>query len=111
MRSELAAVLAVALLAPTGPRAADHTEALARCRAVTDSLQRLMCYDELAKDAGVARPIPAAPTSGSEATAKPASTTTRTEAYSGRCQATTKKGAQCKRSARPGSHYCWQHGG
>lgn len=29
---------------------------------------------------------------------------------SGRCQATTKKGTQCKRSAQPGSRYCWQHG-
>lgn len=30
---------------------------------------------------------------------------------SGRCQAITKKGTQCKRSAKPGSKYCWQHGG
>jgi micrococcal nuclease len=30
---------------------------------------------------------------------------------SGRCQAITKKGTQCKRNARPGSTYCWQHGG
>ena len=29
----------------------------------------------------------------------------------GQCQATTKKGAQCKRSAASGSSYCWQHGG
>ncbi|MBN2037291.1 MAG: thermonuclease family protein [Chitinispirillaceae bacterium] len=29
----------------------------------------------------------------------------------GRCQATTKKGTQCKRMAKPGSNYCWQHGG
>jgi|GEM_PF-498272 len=29
----------------------------------------------------------------------------------GRCQAITKKGSQCKRNARPGSRYCWQHGG
>lgn len=29
----------------------------------------------------------------------------------GRCQAITKKGTQCKRNARPGSAYCWQHGG
>lgn len=26
-----------------------------------------------------------------------------------RCQATTKKGTQCKRNAKPGSDYCWQH--
>ncbi len=30
---------------------------------------------------------------------------------SGRCQATTKKGEQCKRNAKAGSRYCWQHGG
>ena len=28
----------------------------------------------------------------------------------GRCQATTKSGAQCKRKANPGSKFCWQHG-
>jgi len=31
------------------------------------------------------------------------------ETYSGRCQATTKKGTQCKRKAQAGSRYCWQH--
>lgn len=30
---------------------------------------------------------------------------------SGRCQAITKKGTQCSRQAKPGSSYCWQHGG
>jgi hypothetical protein len=30
---------------------------------------------------------------------------------SGRCQAETKKGTQCSRKAKPGSQYCWQHGG
>ena len=29
----------------------------------------------------------------------------------GRCQAITKKGTQCKRQAEPGSKYCWQHQG
>lgn len=32
-------------------------------------------------------------------------------ARSTRCQAITKKGTQCSRNARPGSSYCWQHGG
>lgn len=27
-----------------------------------------------------------------------------------RCQATTQKGAQCKRTAKAGSNFCWQHG-
>lgn len=46
------------------------------------------------------------------ATAQPKKTYTPTNSYtsSGQCQATTKKGAQCKRSVRSGS-YCWQHGG
>lgn len=29
--------------------------------------------------------------------------------YSGRCQAITKKGTQCKRMAQAGRKYCWQH--
>jgi micrococcal nuclease len=34
----------------------------------------------------------------------------RSPSTSTRCQATTKKGAQCKRNAKQGSNYCWQHG-
>jgi len=30
---------------------------------------------------------------------------------SSRCAAITKKGTQCKRKAKAGSAYCWQHGG
>jgi uncharacterized coiled-coil protein SlyX len=38
------------------------------------------------------------------------STTSQSNSIStGRCQAITKKGTQCKRSAQPGSRYCWQH--
>lgn len=29
--------------------------------------------------------------------------------YSGRCNATTKKGTQCKRNASDGTRFCWQH--
>jgi hypothetical protein len=32
------------------------------------------------------------------------------ESFSSRCQAITKKGSQCKRTAKNGG-YCWQHGG
>ena len=28
-----------------------------------------------------------------------------------RCQATTRKGTQCSQRAKPGSKFCWQHGG
>ncbi len=35
---------------------------------------------------------------------------TKTDNYnSSRCQATTQKGTQCKRTAASGSRYCWQH--
>lgn len=33
------------------------------------------------------------------------------EFVAGRCQAKTKKGTQCTRTASKGSKYCWQHGG
>lgn len=36
-------------------------------------------------------------------------TASRTIQNSRQCQAITKKGAQCKRKAKPGSNYCWQH--
>ena len=32
-----------------------------------------------------------------------------TNTYSDRCIATTKKGKRCKRKAKKGSNYCWQH--
>jgi hypothetical protein len=33
----------------------------------------------------------------------------KTEYVSTQCQAITKKGTQCKRKAKAGSIYCWQH--
>ena len=45
--------------------------------------------------------VPATPPA-SQPSVKPTST---------RCQAITKKGTQCSRAAKPGSNYCWQHGG
>jgi micrococcal nuclease len=35
--------------------------------------------------------------------------TRKPDATSGRCQATTKKAAQCKRRAQAGGSFCWQH--
>lgn len=49
-------------------------------------------------------------TSGTSATAA-ATGAARPAASSGRCQAITKKGTQCSRAAKPGTSYCWQHGG
>lgn len=48
------------------------------------------------------------------ATATPSNTqsngkTTPQKSHSTRCQATTQKGTQCRRSAASGSNYCWQH--
>lgn len=51
-------------------------------------------------------------TSASPTTKTPRTKTTeqRTNySSSSRCQATTKKGAQCKRTSSAGSSYCWQH--
>lgn len=55
-------------------------------------------------------PVPVAPSQ----TAGAVSSTQGTAAHpvqrtSYQCQATTKKGTQCSRSASPGSNYCWQH--
>lgn len=46
--------------------------------------------------------------SGSE-TAKIKSSNNGTSSGTKRCIAITKKGTQCKRNAKPGSDYCWQH--
>lgn len=32
-----------------------------------------------------------------------------TSSYADRCAAITQKGTQCKRNAKAGSKYCWQH--
>jgi micrococcal nuclease len=56
-----------------------------------------------------AAPVAAAPAYSSPS--PPVRATPSRETYSGRCQATTKKGTQCSRSAKTGSRYCWQHGG
>jgi Family of unknown function (DUF5763) len=46
-----------------------------------------------------------------QANSSPSKTSSNnTVLYSVRCQAITKKGTQCKRTARSGG-YCWQHGG
>jgi hypothetical protein len=44
-----------------------------------------------------------------DAPARDAAKASRT-APTTQCQATTKKGTQCSRRAKPGSRYCWQHG-
>ena len=54
-----------------------------------------------------ASPAPAVPSTASPPRAAPAVKAVE----AGRCQARTKKGTQCSRKAKPGSHYCWQHGG
>lgn len=40
---------------------------------------------------------------------RPAAASAAPAPRSTRCQATTKKGTQCSRSAQAGSSYCWQH--
>ena len=43
-------------------------------------------------------------------TDSPGTTSYKSTRGDSRCQATTKKGTQCKRKAKTNS-YCWQHGG
>ena len=48
----------------------------------------------------------------SEATNKPSTRKVEKQSNTqndGRCQAITKKGTRCKRRAKDGSRYCWQH--
>jgi hypothetical protein len=60
----------------------------------------------------VPRHTPALPAADTAApTPSPPAASTAPAARSGRCQATTKKGTQCSRNPKPGSNYCWQHGG
>jgi hypothetical protein len=56
-------------------------------------------------------PIPATSAAVALAPAKGSTKAAPTEraAASGRCQATTKRGAQCSRNAKAGTNYCWQH--
>ena len=55
-------------------------------------------------------PVPAALPALEATTAAPAAAPVKSApATSGRCQATTKKGSQCSRSAQAGRKYCWQH--
>ena len=57
---------------------------------------------------GAAPPAAAAPAIAVSSAPSPAPV--ERAVSSARCQA-TKKGTQCSRSAKPGSSYCWQHGG
>jgi hypothetical protein len=102
-RRVLAALTALVLVAPGGVSlAADLAGGLAHCAVISDSLHRLTCYDALAKGAG----------GDTTTTAASERATSQTGAeVGGRCQAITTKGAQCKRSAKAGSRYCYQHGG
>jgi hypothetical protein len=55
-------------------------------------------------------PVPATTVSSAPGAAAPSRPVERS-VQSSRCQATTKKGTQCLRNAKPGSSYCRQHGG
>lgn len=65
------------------------------CSKIADRDARLACFDRgAASSAPTAAPAPQ-----------------RQQATSRRCQGVTKKGNQCKRNAKAGSSYCYQHGG
>lgn len=102
--------VAVVLLVAAGALAEAQTDLesrLMKCAAISDSLERLRCYDALAQ--GATAGAGAAP--GGAISAPTSAATPRPAPASGRCQATTKKGTRCSRAAKAGSSYCWQHGG
>lgn len=102
----LALLLAAAAEPSVAATDAELRAELSRCAGLKGSVQRLDCYDALAEKVG----RPAAPKTFSPATLEPTGTPPRSgAAVHVRCQATTKKGAQCKRNASAGSSYCWQH--
>lgn len=111
------ATAAISLLAVVGTalaQEADLRSGLAKCAVVSDSLQRLVCYDALAKAAGPATVGPSSPLlpiaglQADQPSSTPQPTTLRSTARQG-CAATTKKGARCSRLAESGGSYCWQH--
>jgi hypothetical protein len=55
-------------------------------------------------------PVPVAIAPSTTAAVAPSKPVERS-VESARCQATTKKGTQCSRTAKRGGNYCWQHGG
>ena len=88
-----------------------HKETCQHAKRILDENRVEFATVEEAKEAGyvackVCKPGGATSSSGTEV--KSANTP---KVSGGRCQATTKKGTQCKRNAAAGSSYCWQHGG
>jgi len=77
-------------------------------RQVATMVARIQLIDariaELRRGAGSSAPV-------SAPVIAPSSPRPASPSYSGRCQATTRKGTQCTRQAKAGSRYCWQHGG
>lgn len=108
------AVVAAFTLPTVSAQEADLRGSISKCAAVADSLQRLVCYDAIAKNAGAsatASGAAALPFSGLTSTPRSSATpetATRSTARQ-QCAATTKKGTRCSRLAQPGSSYCWQH--
>ena len=111
MKRCITALVLAALVSPASSQTTDLKVAVAKCRAVAESLQRLVCYDKLAGEGEASGAgTSTTPTTPQALTAALGEKPAR-ETVSRRCAATTKKGAQCSRMAKPGSAYCWQHGG
>jgi len=86
-----------------------HKESCQHAKKILDEHRVEFATVEEAKEAGyVACRVckPGGTTKSSSTTIKSENTQ---ETSGGRCQATTKKGTQCKRNAAAGSNYCWQH--
>jgi len=100
--------LLILLAAPIGAADDDLRAPLAKCAGIKSSVERLDCYDALAERTASSETAKTIAPVMTSPTGTPPSSGQR---VSGRCQATTKKGAQCKRNASAGSSHCWQHGG
>ncbi len=112
MKRLIVPVLLLTLASAGSPQSApDVGAAIAKCRTVTDSLQRLVCYDAVADGGGKSGGTAALPLAAPASPSTPPARAAASDTASKRCAATTKKGTQCSRMAKPGSASCWQHGG
>lgn len=86
-----------------------HKESCQHAKRISEENRVEFSTIEEAKEAGYIACKVCKPASDSTAANRELKSIDNQEALGGRCQATTKKGTQCKRSAQEGSQYCWQH--
>ncbi|MBQ3290441.1 MAG: hypothetical protein IJH50_13650 [Kiritimatiellae bacterium] len=103
--------------ATVGGQCAATTKAGTRCKRKAQAGSRY-CFQHAAMADGGTVETPAAPVAHPEKRAKPKKAAeaaaeeapaAATSAETGICQGKTKSGEPCKRKAKPGSKFCWQH--